>query len=105
MDRFLRLSRVILISLIVFPWLVAASELEHSTSQIAGAPDWAQGEGIRAYFAQSEHFASVHASTVDQIIAAIITANTDNRPGADRDAVRAARPLQPARSQPAKPLG
>jgi len=80
MDSCLRFTRIILICLLVLPWLTAAGEPGSSASQIADGPDWGRGEGIQAHFAQSGHFAAVHASTTDQVIAAIIAANTSNRP-------------------------
>jgi hypothetical protein len=79
---FRHFTRVMLISLFAFPWWTGASEPGNNAEETAAGPDWAQGESVRAHFESSQHFAAVRAATTDEIVAAIIFANTHNRPTA-----------------------
>jgi len=76
------ISRVMLISLFALPWWTGASEPGSNAEETAARPDWAQSESVRAHFESAHHFATVRAATTDELIAAIIFANTHNRPTA-----------------------
>jgi hypothetical protein len=81
MRDFRGLSCILLISLILLPGLAAANGPGGGAHEPSShGPDWAQGAGISAHFARREHFTSVHVASTDELIAAINSANSSDRP-------------------------